>query len=505
MKRVARLDLLAGGVLLVGLLARVRLAMASYLNPDEAWVSLLSIPAFFSELHTMAGRMAHPPLFVLLLHYIKLWSQSEMALRSIPLVAGAVFPWFVYKWLERIWSKPAGFIALLVLTLSPFLIALSAQARGYTLALLGISAALYLLETSIERRSAAGMAGFTAVLYGAILTEYSVAFFTAAAGVYALLRFAEDRPQGKLLAVWAAGQAGAAAIYALLAKTHVQPRLEQVARSGEFEIWLRDLFPQPDANPAAFAAAGTFRQFAYAFASETLGAVALMLFLAGITLLWMGRRRAVVALLTLPFALTCAAAFLRLHPYSFSRHSVFLSIFIASAVAVTLDWLASSRLTPIFVAAALIVPVWQMSALHDPGNMQPGAQQKEFMYRALGYLRSSLPPDTPLLTDTETRQILGHYLAEAKWLPETNYLPSEERIGEIRVFAARWSYSNLDELRADLGLYRRRYQPGPGRPIWVMDAGFSANLIPLLTEGLGVREVRTYGPGIVVFQVWSGE
>jgi hypothetical protein len=484
------------------------LAAASYLNPDEAWVSLLAIPSSFRELYEMAGRLAHPPLFVLLVHFVKQVSQSEVALRMVPVLAGTAFPWFVYKWLGRAWSKESGFIALLLLEFAPPLVALSAQVRGYTLALLFFAAALYLLETAIECGSAARMAGFAAALYLGIYTEYSAAFFTAAAGVYALLRLREANSPRRVVATWAASQAGAVGLYALLYKLHVQPRLAQVQISGEFDIWLRELFPQPGAHPAAFMAAGTFHQFAYFFASHSMGAVGLMLFLAGIALLAIARQP-LAPLLTVPFVLTCGAAFLRLHPYSYSRHSVLLALFIAPGVAVALDWLAGSRRLPILAAALLLLPLWHYSALHDPGNMPPNAQRKESMQAALDYLRSSLPRDAPLLTDTETRQILGHYLAGMEWLPETNYLPSEERLKDLRVFATRWSYNHLDELRQDIESYRQRYRPAQGRQIWVMDAGFTANLMPQLTaqaqRDFGITQIRPFGEGIVLFQVRSGE
>ncbi|MCW5981730.1 MAG: glycosyltransferase family 39 protein [Bryobacteraceae bacterium] len=505
---LSRLDRFAAAALILGLAMRVRLAATLYVNPDEAWVSLLANPTAFDELYRMAGRMAHPPLFVLLLHAVKAVSESDFALRLLPVSAGVVFPWFVYKWLELIRNKQTGFIALLLLVFAPFLVELTAQARGYALLLLFLAAALYLLETAIERQSLGRMAGFAAALYPAILTEYSAAFFAAAAGVYALWRFAEARPAAKVAALWTLTYIGAAAMYAWLYVTHVRGRLGHAAATGEFETWLSGFFPAAGENPAAFAFLGTFRQFAYLFGSESLGAIGLMLFLAGMALWWL-HRRPVAAMLALPFALTCAAAFVRLHPYAFSRHSVFLAIFAAAGVAITLDWLASSRTAPMLAAAVIALPLWHASAVRDPGNMPVDAQRKELLFGALEYLRTSMPPDRPLLTDTETRQILGHYLAGREWLPEMKRLPSEERIGQWRVFAARWSYNSLDELREDLALYRERYRPRDSQPVWVMDAGFTASLAPALTEDarkeLRVTQVRRFGERTLVFQVRSGE
>ena len=60
----------------------------------------------------------------------------------------------------------------------------SVEARAYTLALLAMAVALYLMDRAIEDSSVLKMAGFALALYVAILSDFSAAFFVVASGVY---------------------------------------------------------------------------------------------------------------------------------------------------------------------------------------------------------------------------------------------------------------------------------------------------------------------------------
>jgi hypothetical protein len=510
------LDWVAAAVSLAGLALRWRLASESYLNPDEAWVSLLAVPSSLPELYAMAIRTAHPPLLVFLVHAVKQVSHAEIALRLAPLIAGAVFPWLVYRWLGRIWSRTAGFIALVLLTLSPSLIALSAQVRGYTLVMLWMAAALLLLERAIKEDSPVKMAGFTAVLYLAILTEYSAAMFAAPVGVYALLRFRRTsrataaQPEGAVRGVsritmlaWLGGQAGAALLYAGLFFSQIAPRLERARTSGEFQIWLEPLFPRPGENPLLFLGAGAAAQMRYFLHSEALAMVGIVLWLGGCVLLWR-KSWAVAIVMLLPFGLTWAAALLHVHPYTGTRHSAFLALFLAGGIAVAADRLAGSRFLPAALCLVVALHAWGIPAARLRGDMPAENQRKHQMREALLFLKGAVPRDAVLLTETETRQILGHYLAGMEWLPETKHLPSEEQIGPLRTLAARWSYNHLGELEEDVELYRGRYRPAAGESIWVMDAGFSCALGRSLNEerrGFRTAGVHQFGEGILILEI----
>ena len=78
--------------------------------------------------------------------------------------------------------------AQLMLTFSPTLIDLSSEVRAYILAFLFLSTSLVFLEKALDHSRMGYMIWFHVFLYLAILTEYCVAWYAAALGVYAMLR-----------------------------------------------------------------------------------------------------------------------------------------------------------------------------------------------------------------------------------------------------------------------------------------------------------------------------
>ena len=84
-------------------------------------------------------KVAHPPLFLLALKGVLHFGCSELAFRSIPVLAGILFPLFVMRWVRRRAGDAAGLCALLLLTFSPSLAGLSAEVRAYTLAFLAFA------------------------------------------------------------------------------------------------------------------------------------------------------------------------------------------------------------------------------------------------------------------------------------------------------------------------------------------------------------------------------
>jgi len=498
-----RLDWVAAGLLAVAFLLRWRLASETYLNPDEAWVSLLAAPGSLGELYAQATRTAHPPLAVFLLHAVKRLSDSELALRFIPLLAGVLVPWLVYRWLGCIWSRTAGFLALVLLAFSPALTALSAQVRGYTLLLVFVAAALYWLERALREDSPFWIGAFTAALYLAILTEYSAAFFAVSAALYFMWRARARRLRPAVWLTWLVGQASGALIYVGLLYTQVLPRLERARTSGEFESWLAPLFPSPGEPPWGVLVRGMLAQLRYLFAAEWAPAACALLWPLGIALL-ARRARALLVLFAAPILLMWLAALARLHPYTGSRHCILLALFLAAGVAVAADRLIGSRpaLAALLGLYLTFTGVWPKEA-RARADMPAENQAKVHLAAALRFLGENVPPGV-LLADVETRLLLGHYLAGRQWLPETRHLPSEEQIGPLRVFATRWAYTALDELVLDFKLYCARYHPPPGQPVWVMDAGFTSALIKrpeaLLALWPRARPHR-FGEGILLLEI----
>jgi len=485
-----RIDAIALLTLATGLGIRYWVAANSFVNPDEAYHALLATPETFGELYASVLRSPHPPLFLILLHYVHKLMPTDLGIRLIPLVAGALLPWVVYRWISRGWSHLAGLGALAILSLAPELIRLSAEARAYTLELLFMAGALYLMDSAIETSSAWRMAGFALLLYGAVLSDYSAVFFTAAAAVYSLLRFREPHVTAGVKIVWGVSLAGAAGLYALLWMTQIQPSGPFAAAQWSSTGSLRQAFPQPGQNAFLYALRNTAEQFAFLLRLPAAAvAAAILLFLVSLYLLWrkppegsMWRGRAIVALMVIPFLAACAASIVYLFPYGRTRHTVFLALFIATGVGIAMEWIARRWIVPLALVAVVATPVWcAMEGRYMKGIGEPSTR-KELMEQAIEFLKRSVPPGTVILTESEMRVVLAYYLDTGVRLPEVHRTPSEEITGGWRLFANRWAFTSLEDLRTDLRVLRARYGFGPEVRIWVLDGGFVPLLKPYLEE-----------------------
>ena len=509
-----RLDIVAGLLILVGFLFRLWAAADGFVNPDEAYHVLLASPEDFASLYKSAVRSPHPPLFIILLHYIRQITTSDLGIRLIPLLAGSLFPWVIYRWISRGWSKHAGIAALAALTFAPALIQLSIEARGYTMALLFMSIALYMMDSAIEHSSPLRMAGFALALFGAILSDFSAAFFTVAAGAYFLLRIREKQVTQDVRIVWELSQVGAVVIYAVLWVTQVYPMKAIAATRSDVEGWLRDCYPQTGDNPVVFVVLNTARQFAFLFPLLVPAVAAILLFFIGAWLLWrrsapnkIWHSRALVMLMFIPFGMACLGSFLYMFPYGRSRHTVFLALFIVMGVSVTLDRIGRKWIIPLALLGAIGMTSWHLTLGRHRGLIARADNSKSLMAEALRFLEEEIPRDRPILVESELRVVLAYYLEEGKRPPELYGSPSEEPIGGFRFFAARWGYSDPQQLRDDLRLLRGEYGYGPEEEIWVLDGGFLTlleNPVISLHQKGEIQELHRFGRAMVAFKTPPG-
>lgn len=180
-------------VFLVGLAIRIRLAALHYLNPDEIEVTLDALGSLRQTLHN-ALTITHPPLLEVITFVVCRISRTELALRLVPVLSGSLFPLLLFFWLRRLAGSIPAQVVLLLLTLSPYLIALSVQVRCYTLALFFVAACLLVLEEALEGGTWRMMALFSVLLWFCVVADYSTAWFAGAAGIFVLLPL--PRPPG---------------------------------------------------------------------------------------------------------------------------------------------------------------------------------------------------------------------------------------------------------------------------------------------------------------------
>src|SRR6185503_8797704 len=117
-----------------------------HLSPDEALhFELANLPAF-ADVYRNSQTNAHPPLFFLILRFWLGFGRSDIILRLLPEICGVAFLWVAYRAAARLFGKAAGFLTLLVLALSPALLPLASEVRGYSLLLLLIASTVAAFE-----------------------------------------------------------------------------------------------------------------------------------------------------------------------------------------------------------------------------------------------------------------------------------------------------------------------------------------------------------------------
>jgi hypothetical protein len=427
----------------------------------------------------------------------------------ITIVAGSIFPIFLYCWLGRTWNKFAGFIALTILTLAPYIVSLSAQARAYTLSLLFMSASLYYLDRAVDEESVWWMVLFGGLLYLGTFSEYSFAFFAGSIGIYFLLRVWGQKVSLELIVVWVITQIGGLALYVFHYVTHIKILMNHPSSQSSLDGFLKGAFPWPGDNLLVYMALQTVKQFAYLFASIPLGLVMGCVFLFGLVILWQGgapekikRTRAMVALLVVPFLLTCATSIAHIHPYGRSRHTVFLGIFIAAGVAVALERLTRIRRWTILPAMLLMIPVWYLIAGQDQNNINKERHQLKTMKAGIEYLRKTIPNGSLIFTDFETRLTLNYYLGPRKSHGSGKWEPESEFYTDYHLVALRWGYFTEKEFLEDFMVFRNNYRISPEESVWVVDGGFDIISFESRTENghRGLPGLKNFGNVLLVFQ-----
>jgi hypothetical protein len=458
---------------LSGLLLRIRIASDVYLSPDEAAYYWTANQRDLMTIGNFSGwaRITHPPLFTFLLHGLMRFGHSELMLRSIPILAGVIFPWVVMQWVERFSSRGAGLSAQLLLTFSPELIQLSTEVRAYTLALLFSSLSVLLLEQALDRRSSSRMILSCLALYLAMLTEYAVLWIVAASGAYALVRLATSKPGRSLAIVWLLGEVGALSIFLVLFAIQASTWNSSGMVSDAVNGWLRTAFLQPGQRVVSFVAVGLLKQFAYLLGNRWLGVLAAAAYSIGLWLLWKREKRTQAAFLALPFGLACLGGVLHLYPFAATRHTAPLTIFAAAGIAIAVSAVGRDRsfvagaLTVILMLVANLVPE-QLSYLEIPAYRN----RLSLIRESIEFLRRDVPGNAIVVTDRGTSLMLGYYLGSTGDLLysepyQTNWLSS------LRTVAAdTFQFGSDNDLQFAIAETRRRYRWDG--PVWVAAGGF---------------------------------
>lgn len=198
---------------------------ASYIDRQSIWydegLSVYYARSDVGDLLRDASQSDHPPLHALVLHvWMRLCGDSELSVRMLSTWWGIVAI-ALLCWVARRIARESSLIAGLLMSVSPFAVWYAQEARGYTMALALVTAAvgiaLPLLEV-VRRHSWWRYGAYAALAAAALYTHFFSGFVLLALNVVylalnvrALLR---ARPTRAGLVRWLAAQALALALFA---------------------------------------------------------------------------------------------------------------------------------------------------------------------------------------------------------------------------------------------------------------------------------------------------
>jgi hypothetical protein len=392
-------------------------------------------------------------------------------------------------WLRRFVAPFVAWSAALVVAVSPNLVILAPQLRGYTMAMFFMVLALYLLDLAFERKSAVLMIGHIVSLMLAALSAFPVAFVILGIGMYALWRFVEWKDVRPLLPVWALGQVACAGLYVWLYFWIVKPMAAETALNASMRAnYLKGGFLVEGQSVWMFLAKAIPKQLVYVMSSVPAGWVATLLMLLGIVYL-LRKEPARLALLVGSF-LIVLAALAGVHPMSATRHTSVIGLIGLVAVAAGHQFLHTLMPRASWLVPVTLIGLSFVTYRHDPQNVSMEIWDKPRWQRALDGFHRAVKPNDVVLADFEAGLMVtkdDELRAAVAKVPRMESL--SERNGLV-VYSLLWDWNryldHVDVLRDRIHTLRERY---PDRRIWVLDAGFDVWVLRKLKQELGVQPV----------------
>ncbi len=175
-------------VTLAAFAIRLAYCSACYLNPDEAAHYASAAAGGWIETYKAACILAHPPLFILVLHAVLALGRTELVARMPSLLAGTAAIWLTFAWIRRSLGGIAALAGLGFMALSPAAISASTEVRQYGLQLCFLCGALYASERVFEERGTKWVVVQGLFLLGALLTHYTTIVIMVSLNIYLVLR-----------------------------------------------------------------------------------------------------------------------------------------------------------------------------------------------------------------------------------------------------------------------------------------------------------------------------
>ena len=480
--RAVALVVIAGGFAY-----RLWIASRNYLNPDEAIHYLLINQGSLWESYKASLTNAHPPLFYLILYPWHLAGRSELMLRMPSVIAGTALCWLAFRWLERVIGEAAGLIGLVFFAFSPAIVALSAEVRAYAVMLFCVAGALYFLAAAFEESSVLRMWCYSAFLYLAIFSHYTVVFFVIAVGVYALARILNSQLPRNVVLAWVLGQVGALAEYAFLYVTHLSKVRKQIP-TWDFDLFFGSYYHWADGNILAFTWSKTLSVFTFLFAQRNVSLISLMLFLAALALTLakdiLGHHKdtpknRLGLLLLLPFVLIWGTSLAGIYPYVGDRHTVVLAPFEIAGVSLALAAITRHRLWAALLLAGLLVSFSNLARDGVELDAFFDGRRPAQMALAVDYMRKTIPQGDHILVDFQSALPAAYYFCGPDEI-----VPIKTFEGKFYKFACHgdsivsirgWKLLPV-VLQYQFEEMARSYGLKPGDRVWLFQTGWGLNL-----------------------------
>jgi 4-amino-4-deoxy-L-arabinose transferase-like glycosyltransferase len=502
-----RIHLVALAAILVASIAvRIAEARGTFLVPDEVLHARIALAPDLSSVYRLACEQAHPPLYFFLLHLWGRFATSDLALRLPSIFAAAGAVGLIYAWVRRKSTPLAALGAAALIALSPSVVALTLQARNYSLLLLLCSAALVAASPPDGRLTASRMAATAGFLVAACATHYSGILFAVPLLAFILVDLVLRRAPRRLLF---AGVACSLAV-GLFAGLLWWSRAHELRGGGlEAEVkqtWLRFAYWQPGEGFAGFTASAASGIHGYLLGHPVAGVFGLLLAVTTVAVL-ARKDPAFALLLASPFAVALGLSALRLYPFGPSRHSAWMLPTVAATIALPLSRLGTRAARLALPFLAIVAAAWSfapdryyLSAIPRSDRMQ---EQMEALVAAIS---QQIAPSDVVFVDDQTVTLLQRYTGgwDPSGPPRGRAKFRREKLGGLKVWASTtWVFDaplfarELTELKGEAGIQ-------DGQRVWIVQAGSRAELLPELRSFLSdapISDAASFGGALWLFRI----
>jgi hypothetical protein len=460
---------LAIAIIVAAFAGRFYYSAACYLHGDKAIHFNYSRPSSWRGAYEASRLLAHPPLFILLLHGIIFFGRSELILRMPSLFAGTAAIWLTFAWIRRSAGDIPGLAGLFFMAVSPAAISASTEVRQYGILLFFVCGSLYATERAFNERSMRWTILQGLFLLGALLTHYTEPVVLISLDFYVLLLFVTGGVPKRILLAIGASQLTLAAALAWLYFGHISRSWALTPASTSYLLSLQYASENRE-TLLGFLKRAVFGTFSYLL-SRKLAWASMLVFLAGFAALLNGRtkaRRLMALSIVSPFVAGLVAALCQVLPFAGSRHQAYLLPFVAMGLSAALTWIPRSLVVPSLTLGLFLAPLWL--ALTAPDN-NPRLTPISDMTAAINYINRTIPRGETLFVDFATRQVLLYYLARDSNFDPVHPDPTEEaRVAGYSLMPV-WKFDPNNVL-AQMDESGKVLRTPIGDPLWIVCAAF---------------------------------